>query len=119
MALLAQDLVLGKEHAVDAAHQATSLAIEVTENLLLERRLVEVATADGDAQRNRLLLRLAGHVLVDGNGGVDTPSLTEEGPHGTAATFRGNEDDVDVGRNVDAGLRFEDRGEAVGEIEGL
>jgi hypothetical protein len=119
VALLTQDLVLRKEHAVDAAHEATALAVQVRVDLLLEGRLVEVSAADAHTQRNGLLLSLACHILVDGDGGVNATALTEKRAHGAAGAFWGDEDDVDIGRHVDLGLLLKDRGEAVREVEGL
>jgi hypothetical protein len=57
--------------------------------------------------------------LEDGNGGVDTTALTEEGADGTAGTLGGNKDDVDVGGDLDLGEVLEDGGETVGEVESL
>lgn len=119
VAALAENLVLGEEHAVDAAHQAAALAVQVRVDLLLEGGLVEVARPDGDAERDGLLLGLAGYVLVDGDGGVDAAALAEEGADGAAGALGGDEDDVDVGGNFDLGEVLEDRREAVGEVEGL
>jgi hypothetical protein len=57
--------------------------------------------------------------LEDGDGGVDTTPLTEEGTDGAARALGGNEDDIDIGGNIDLGLVLEDGGETVGEVEGL
>ena len=119
VAALAEDLVLGEEHAVDTAHQAATLTVQVRVHLLLEGGLVEVAGADGDTHGDGLLLGLAGHILVDGNGGVDATALTEEGADGTAGALGGNEDDVDVRGDLDLGEVLEDGGETVGEVQGL
>ena len=104
---------------MNTTHQATALTVQVGVDLLLEGGLVEVAGADGDTEGDGLLLGLAGDVLVDGNGGVDTAALTEEGADGAAGALGGDEDDVDVGGNLDLGEVLEDGGEAVGEVEGL
>lgn len=103
MAALTEDLVLGEEHAVDAAHEAAALAVQVGVDFLLEGGLVEVARADGDAHGDGFLLGLACDVLEDGDGGVDAAALTEEGSDGAAGAFGGDEDDVDVGGDVDFG----------------
>lgn len=108
MAALTQDLVLGEEHAVNAAHQATTLAVQVRVDLLLKGRLVHVAGADSNTESDRLLLGLTGHILVDGDGGVDTTSLTEQAADGAARALGSNEDDVNVGRDVDLCLVLED-----------
>jgi len=84
VAALTEHLVLGEEHAVDTAHQAASLAVQVGPDFLLEGGLVEVATANGDTHCNSLLFCLASDVLVDGNGGVDTSAFTEEGADSSA-----------------------------------
>lgn len=108
VAALAENLVLGEEHAVDSAHQATTLTVQVGVDLLLEGGLVEVAGADGNTEGDSLLLGLAGNVLVDGDGGVDTAALTEESADSAAGALGGNEDDVDVGGNLDLGEVLED-----------
>jgi hypothetical protein len=104
---------------VDTAHQATALAVQVGVDLLLEGGLVEVAGADGDTESNSLLLGLAGDVLEDGDGRVDTAALTEESADGAAGALGGDENDVDVGGNLDLGEVLEDGREAVGEVESL
>lgn len=119
VATLTEDLVLGEEHTVDASHQAAALTIEIRVHFLLERGLVEVSGSDGDTESNGLLLGLASHILVDGDGRVDTTALAEEGADCAAGTLGGDEDDVNVFGNVDLGEVFEDGGETVGEVEGL
>lgn len=119
VSVLTEDLVLREEHAVDTTHQATTLTVQVGVDLLLEGGLVEVARADGDTEGLSLLLGLAGHVLVDGDGGVDTTAFAEEGADGAAGTLGSDEDDVDVGGDVDLGEVLEDGGETVGEVESL
>jgi len=104
---------------VDTSHQATTLTVQVRVDLLLEGGLVEVTTADTDTESNCLLLGLAGNILEDGDGGVDTTSLTEECSDGTARSLGGNEDDIDVSWDIDLGLVLENWGETVGEVEGL
>jgi hypothetical protein len=81
---------------VDTAHQAAALAVQVGVDLLLEGGLVE-----------------------DSNGRVDTAALTEEGADGAAGALGGDENDVDVGGDLDLGEVLEDGREAVGEVEGL
>ena len=119
VAALAEDLVLGEEHAVDATHEAAALTVEVRVDLLLEGGLVEVAAADGDTESDGLLLGLAGDVLVDGEGRVDATSLAEERSDGAAGTLRRAEDDVNVGGHLDLGQVLEDGREAVREVQGL
>lgn len=119
VATLTENLVLSKEHAVDTTHQAATLTVKVRVDLLLKGGLVEVAGADGDTEGDGLLLSLASDVLVDGEGGVDTTALTEEGSDGSARALGGAEDDVDVGGDLDLGEVLEDGGETVGEVEGL
>lgn len=119
VAALTENFVLGEEHAVDAAHQAAALTVQVRVDLLLEGGLVEVAGADGDTERDGLLLSLAGDVLEDGDGGVDATALAEEGADSAAGALGGNEDDVDVGGDLDLGEVLEDGREAVGEVESL
>lgn len=119
VATLTENLVLGKEHTVDTTHEAATLTVEVGVDLLLKGGLVEVAGADGDTKSDGLLLSLASDVLVDGERGVDTTALTEEGSDGSARALGGTEDDVDVGGNLDLGEVLEDGGETVGEVKGL
>lgn len=119
VATLTENLVLSEEHTVDTTHQATTLTVQVGVDLLLEGGLVEVSRANGNTESNGLLLGLAGNILVDGDGGVDTTALTEEGADGTAGALGGDEDDVDVGGNLDLGEVLEDGGETVREVESL
>jgi hypothetical protein len=104
---------------VNSAHQATTLAVEIGVNLLLESGLIEVTTADGNTKSNSLLLCLSSNVLVYGNGRVDTTALTEEGSDCSARSFRRDKDDIDVRWNLDFGKIFEDWGETVREVQCL
>ena len=70
-------------------------------------------------ERDSLLLGLAGDVLEDGDGGVDATALLEEGADSAAGALRGDEDDVNVGGDLDLGEVLEDGREAVGEVESL
>ena len=119
VAALTEDFVLGEEHAVDTAHQAATLTVQVGVDLLLEGGLVHVSGTDGNTEGDSLLLGLAGDVLEDGDGGVDAAALTEEGADGAAGALGGDEDDVNVGGDLDLGEVLEDGGEAVGEVESL
>lgn len=116
---LAENFVLGKEHAVDSAHQASALTVQIRVDLLLECGLVEVSTADGDAKSHRLLFGLASHVLVDGHGGVDTAAFPEQGPHSAAGTLWCDEDHINIRRDINLGEIFEYRGKAVREVKSL
>jgi hypothetical protein len=62
---------------------------------------------------------MAGNILEDGDGGVDTTSLPEESSDSSARALGSDEDDIDIGRNIDLGLVLEDGGEAMGEVESL
>ncbi len=73
-------------------------------DLLLEGGLVAVTTSNGDTESDGLLHGLSGNILEDGDGGVDTSALKEEGSNGSARTLGGDEDDVDIGRWDDTGL---------------
>ena len=119
VATLTEDLVLGEEHTVDTTHQAATLTVEVRVDLLLKGGLVEVAGADGDTHGDGLLLSLASDILEDGEGGVNTTALTEEGSDGAAGTLGGDEDDIDVLGDIDVGDALEDGGETVGEVQSL
>jgi hypothetical protein len=104
---------------VDTTHQATSLTVKVRVDLLLEGGQVHVSGTDGDTESGGLLESLAGDVLVDGNGGVDTTALLEKGADGTAGTLWCDEDDINIGWDLDLGELLEDWGETVGEVESL
>jgi hypothetical protein len=119
VASLTENLVLGEEHTVDTSHQATALTVEVRVDLLFKGGLVEVTGTDGDTEGNSLLLGLTGDVLEDGDGGVDTTALTEEGADSAAGTLWSDKDDIDVSWNLNLGKVLEDWGETVGEVEGL
>jgi hypothetical protein len=117
--LLTENLVLCEEHTVDTTHQATTLTVQVRVNLLLEGGLIQVSTANSDAESNCLLLGVASHILVDSDGGVNTTPLTEESSNGSARSLGGNEDDIDVCWDIDLGLVLENGRETVREVEGL
>lgn len=119
VAVLTENLVLGEEHTVDTAHEAATLTVEVRVDLLLEGGLVEVAGADGDTEGDGLLEGLAGDVLVDGDGAVDATALLEERADSAARALGGDEDDINVSGDLDVSAVLEDRGETVGEVEGL
>jgi hypothetical protein len=104
---------------VDTAHQAATLAIQVRVDLLLERRLVQISGADGYTESDGLLLGLTGDVLEDGDGRVDTAALAKESADGAAGALGRDEDDVNVGGDIDLGEVLEDGREAVGEVESL
>jgi hypothetical protein len=82
----------------------TSLSVQVREDLLLEGRLIHVPRTDGNTDGAGLLKGLAGNVLPDGNGRVDSSTLLEESSDGSSRTLGGNEDDVDVLGGDDTGL---------------
>lgn len=116
MTTFSENFVLSKEHAVDTTHQATSLTVEVRVDFLLESGLVEVAGTNCNTEGDGLLFSLSGHILEDSDGRVNASTLSEERSHSSSGTLGSNEDDIDVLRNVDLGLLFEDRGETVGEV---
>jgi hypothetical protein len=97
----------------DTAHENTTLAVEVRVDLLLKGGLVEVAGADGDTEGDGLLLGLAGDVLPDSDGRVDTTAFLEERADGAAGALGCDEDDIDVLGCLDLGVLLEDDGEAV------
>lgn len=104
---------------MDTSHQATTLTVQVGVDFLLEGGLVEVTTTNTDAKSNGLLFGLASNVLEDGDGGVDTTSLTEESSDGTPRSLGCNENDIDIRGNIDFGLVLEDWGETMGEVKSL
>lgn len=119
MATLTENLVLGKEHTVDTTHEATTLTVQVGVNLLLEGGLVQVTGSNGNTHGDGLLLGLAGDILEDGNGRVDTTALTEEGADGTAGPLGGDEDNIDISGDIDLGQILENGRETVGEVKSL
>lgn len=119
VAVGAENVVLGLEHTLDTAHQATTLAVEVRVDLLLKGGLVDVTGANGDTHGHSLLQSLAGHVLVHGHTRVDARASEELGADGTARALGGAEDDIDVSGGDDASLLLVDNAEAVREVEGL
>jgi hypothetical protein len=96
-----------------------TLSHKVGVDLLLEGGLVEVSGSNSNTEGDGLLLGLSGNVLPDGDGRVDTLSSLEEGTNGTSGSLGGDKDNVNVGGDVDLGQLLEDRGESVGEVEGL
>lgn len=116
---LAENFVLSEEHAVDPPHQAPALAVQIRVDFLFKRGLVKISTADRNAKSYSLLFGFASHVLVDGYGGVDTAPFPEKCTHGAAGTLWCDENDIDIRGNINLGEVLENRGKAVGEIEGL
>lgn len=104
---------------MDTSHQTTTFSVQVRVDLLLECGLVEVTTSDTDTEGNGLLLSLAGNILENSDGGVDTTAVLEESSDSSARSLWCNEDDIDVGRNINLGLVLENWGETVGEVKGL
>jgi hypothetical protein len=104
---------------MDTSHQATTLAVEIRVNLLLEGGFVQITTADSNTESNRLLLGLASDILVYGNGGVDTTALAEERSDSSARSLWCDKNDIDVSWNLDLGKIFENWGEAMGEVQCL
>lgn len=76
---------------------------------------VSLPGSDGDSEGDGLLLGLAGNVLEDGDGRVDSSSLEEERSDGSARSLGGDEDDVDVGGGNDTGLEVKGRVWVVGK----
>src|SRR5262249_43810734 len=111
--------VLGQPQAVNRAHEHAALAGQVADNLLGERRLEQVAGADGDAARQTALAGPAGGVLVDGVAGVDPLAFEEVPSDRRAGALRRDQNDVDVLGRHHAGLVAEDNAEAVREVQGL
>jgi hypothetical protein len=131
VAVLSENLVLSEEHSLDTTHELdvstilgirlcssrrnivrrkqdthdTTLSVKVREHLLLESGLVEVTGSNGDTESNSLLLGLAGDVLEDGDGGVDTSSLEEESSDSSSGTLWCDEDDIDVLGGDNVGLK--------------
>ena len=119
MTALTENLVLGKEHTVDTTHKAATLTVQIGSNLLLKGGLVNVTRTNGNSKSNGSLLSLAGNILPDGVGRVDTTALLEKRSDGTAGTLGGNEDDINVRGSLDLGQILEDGGETVGEVKSL
>jgi hypothetical protein len=85
----------------------TSLTVKVGENLFLKRSFVQVTGTDGDTEGNGLLLGLTSNILEDGDGGVDTSSLEEEGSDSSSRSLGGDEDNVNVLGGDDLGLGYQ------------
>ena len=103
MAILPEDFVLRQEHSVDTSHQTSTFTVQIAVDFLLKGGLVKISGSDGDTQCHSLFFGLTGNVLEDRDGGVDASAFLEEGSDGTAGTFGGDEDDVDVGGDFDLG----------------
>jgi len=84
----------------------TSLTVKVREDLLLKRSFVEVTGTDSDTEGNGLLLGLTSNILEDGDGGVDTSSLEEEGSDSSSRSLGGDEDNVNILGRDDLGLDY-------------
>ena len=97
----------------------TTFTVKVGVDLLLEGGLVHVTGADSDTDSDSLFLGLAGDVLPDGDGGVDTTTLLEESADSSARALGGNEDDINISGRNDLGVLLVDNGETVREVEGL
>lgn len=119
MASFPQDLVLGKEHALDATHETSTLTIQVTVDFLLKGRLVEISGADGDTESNGLLLGFASDILEDGKGRIDTATLFEETADSATGTLGGNEDDINVSGGDDTSEILVHNGETVRKVQCL
>ncbi len=117
--MLTETLLLCEEHAVDSSHQATTLTVQVGVNLLLKGSLIQVSTSNPDAETNCLFLGLSSHILVNGDGGVDTTALTEQGSDSSARSLGGHEDDIDIFGHFDFGQILEDGREAMREVKSL
>lgn len=104
---------------MDTPHQAATLTVQVGVHLLLESGLVQVSATNSDTESNCLLLGVAGYVLEDGDGGIDSAALTEKSSNGSTRALGSNEDDIDIGWDIDLGLVLENWGETVGEVKGL
>lgn len=82
----------------------TTLSVKVRVDLLLKGGLVKVTGTNGDTKSNSLLLGVTGHILVNGNGRVDTTALKEKSSDSSARTLGSNEDDINVLRGNNVGL---------------
>ena len=104
---------------MNTTHQAAAFAVQIGEDFLLECSFVEVSGSDGDAEGDGFFFGFASDILEDGDGGVDAAAFTEEGADSSSGSLGSDEDDIDVGGDVDLGEVFEDGGEAVGEVKCL
>lgn len=101
---------------MDTAHEAATLTIQVGVDLLLESGLVHVSRAHSNTESHSLFLSLAGNILEDGDGGVDSAALAEECADSTARALGCDKNDVNVGGYFDLGEVLEDGREAVREV---
>lgn len=106
------------ERALSNTHH-TALAVQIRVDLLLERGLIHIARANGNADGCGLLPGLARDVLPDGDGRVDATALFEERADGATRALGRDEDDVDVRRRYDFGILLVYDGEAMREVERL
>ena len=119
MTPLSQDLILSKEHAVNATHQATPFAVQIGPHLFLKRRLVKITATNGNTKGDGLLFSFAGNILVDSDRRINAAAFTEESSDCAARAFGSYQDYVDICGDVDVGQVLENRREAMGEVEGL
>ena len=85
----------------------------------MERRLEQVAGADGDATSQAAVERSASGVLMNGIAGVDPLAFQEIAADGGSGAFRRHEDDVDIlGWDHSRLIGIYDA-EAVRKVEGL
>ena len=81
----------------------------LTENLVLSKE----HTVDTTHEATTFTVQVGVDLLL--KGGI----VKEEGADGTAGTLRGDEDNIDIGGDVDLGQVLENGGETVGEVKGL
>lgn len=132
------------EETLDGTHQDTTLTDEIRVDFLVEGGLIQVSGTNTDTKGNGALLSLAGGILENSEGRVDTATFLEKTTDSEARTLGGDQDNVNIymmnvnwldmgserfylqkhdtlftlGRN-DTGLIFVDNGKTVGEIKGL
>ena len=104
---------------MDTTHQATTLTVQVGVYLLLEGSLVKVSRSNTNTESDCLLLGISGNILENGDGRVDSTTLTEKSSDGSARSLGSDENDIDVGWDINLGLVLENWGETMGEVESL
>ena len=97
MSVLAENLILCQEKALDCAHQGTALTGKVRGCLTLESGLEEVAGTDTDTEGDCAVVGFSGHILIDCIGRVEATSLEEHRTERSSRTLRSDHDDIDVG----------------------
>ena len=117
--MLAEHFVLGKEEALDSAHEGAAFAGKVGHGLAFESCFEKIARADAAAEGKSAVERMAGLGLINGTRRVDAAAFEEERTHRRARTFGGHHNHVDIfGRHHARAVGPGDC-KSMGEVEGF